>query len=79
MDGHTGWAASFSLAGVVDIRTVTADRIADAAEVFTSNSTTNQCWCMWFIIPVKEYHAAGAAGNGRSFIELAEVSSTPEW
>jgi GNAT superfamily N-acetyltransferase len=62
---------------VVDIRTVTADRVTDAAQIFTSSSTTNHCWCMWFIIPVKAYHAGGAAGNERSFTELAEASPTP--
>jgi GNAT superfamily N-acetyltransferase len=32
---------------------------------------------MWFIIPVKEYHAAGGDGNRASFCELLASSAQP--
>jgi len=32
---------------------------------------------MWFLISVKNYHAAGSDGNRASFVELAATSETP--
>ena len=32
---------------------------------------------MWFIIPVKEYHAAGSEGNRASFSDLIVSSDNP--
>lgn len=43
---------------MIEVRPVTRDLVGDAEEI-ASNSATEHCFCMWFIIPVKEYHAGG--------------------
>lgn len=59
------------------VKPVTAAGIDDLATLFGSSRVTAGCWCMWFIVPVKESHAAGSEGNRRQFCELAEHSDVP--
>lgn len=59
------------------IEKVTPDLIEDVAKLFGTEKTTHNCWCMWFIISVKEFHAAGSAGNRASFCSLVENSDLP--
>ena len=41
------------------IEKVTSNLLDDVAKLFVTDQTTNDCWCMWFITPVKEFHEAG--------------------
>jgi GNAT superfamily N-acetyltransferase len=59
------------------IQPLTRDRLDDVARLFATDESANGCWCMWFIIPVKEYHAGGPAGNRAAFTELAARSDLP--
>lgn len=59
------------------IKPVTPDAIEDLARLFATDAMTDACWCMWFIIPVKAFHAAGHAGNCASFCDLAATSELP--
>jgi GNAT superfamily N-acetyltransferase len=59
------------------IRAVTSQLIPDLGKLFSTEPVTDRCWCMWFIIPVKEYHAADGEGNRASFCELADSSNLP--
>ncbi len=59
------------------IKPVTTDLIGDVDRLFSTNSSANDCWCMWFIIPVKEFHAVGREGNRASFHKLVATSATP--
>lgn len=51
--------------------------VADADALFATSPETYGCSCMWFIIPVAEYHAGGASPNQQRFRELVEESSRP--
>jgi GNAT superfamily N-acetyltransferase len=59
------------------IQTVTSASVEDLGKLFSTEQVADACWCMWFIIPVKDYHAAGHAGNRARFSELAAHSKEP--
>ena len=62
---------------MIDVRPLTPERLADAERLFGTSPGTDGCFCMWFIIPVAQYHAGGRATNQRLFRELAEGSTQP--
>jgi len=49
----------------------------DLAELLAADASAGKCWCMWFIDPVKDFHAAGAAGNRERFEGLARSAAEP--
>lgn len=57
------------------IETLVPGLIDDLGRLLASDGSAAGCWCMWFMIPVKDYHAAGGAANEARFRELARVSS----
>jgi GNAT superfamily N-acetyltransferase len=59
------------------IEKVTSNLLDDMAKLFSTDRSTNDCWCMWFIIPVKEFHEAGSAGNRAKFCQLVASSDLP--
>jgi GNAT superfamily N-acetyltransferase len=59
------------------IEKVTSNLLDDMAKLFGTDRATNDCWCMWFIIPVKEFHEAGSAGNRAAFCQMAASSDLP--
>jgi len=59
------------------IAPLTADRLADFDALFSSDRSSTLCRCMWFIKPVRQYHADGAAGNWGDFQALAWSSTIP--
>jgi len=62
---------------MIDVHLLTRERIADAEAVFASMPAAQNCWCMWFIIPVKEFHAHGGALNRDRFGALLETDPHP--
>lgn len=62
---------------MIEVRPVTPDLYADADAIFTSSPETARCYCMWFIMPVREYRAGGREANRRLFCELVEEVSNP--
>ena len=60
----------------IEIAEVTPDRLPDLEILFGSDAVADRCWCMWFIIRVKDFHDAGRAGNRAAFIDL--IGSEPE-
>jgi GNAT superfamily N-acetyltransferase len=62
---------------VIEVKPLTQDLMADAEALFASSPDTAGCFCMWFIIPVAQYHAGGASANRQLFHELAEGSDQP--
>jgi GNAT superfamily N-acetyltransferase len=58
-------------------KAVTGDLIDDVAKLFGTDKVTEGCWCMWFIIPVKDFHAAGSEGNRASFCDLITRDELP--
>ncbi len=59
------------------VEAVTPDRIEDLGRLFSTNEVADRCWCMWFIRPVKEFHAVGREGNRASFHELVANHQHP--
>ncbi len=59
------------------IRAVTQDYLDDLGRLWASDRVADACWCMWFILPVKEFHAAGREGNRARLGELAATSELP--
>ena len=56
---------------------MTSDRLDDFDRLLRSHGDSTGCWCMWFIRPVTEYHAAGDAGNRSAFSELVATDPVP--
>ena len=54
-----------------------ASRIDDLETLFASDESAQRCWCMWFIKPVKAFHASGSEGNCAEFRRLVETSEHP--
>lgn len=61
----------------LDIKTLTAGSLDDLDTLFSCKADTNRCWCMWFMMPVKAFHANGAQMNQRAFRELLEHDPFP--
>lgn len=59
------------------VEPLTADRLVDVADLFGCDAILNGCWCMWHVIRVVDFHAAGTAGNRASFEELMRSSEDP--
>lgn len=59
------------------VRTLDQGTIGDLGRLFDSSSATRGCWCMWFIIPVKDFHAGHGEQNGRLFAALVERERVP--
>ncbi len=59
------------------IKAVTEETLGDLGQLFAVEAVATACWCMWFIIPVKAFHAAGQEGNAAAFQALAASSGTP--
>lgn len=59
------------------IRPVTTELIDDLGQLFATEEVATRCWCMWFIIPVKAFHAAGQEGNATSLRTLSASSHEP--
>ena len=62
---------------MIRVADLTPDRIADLEDLFGSDEVTDRCWCMWFIIRVRDFHDAGREGNRSGFIDLASGEPTP--
>jgi GNAT superfamily N-acetyltransferase len=60
-----------------EIRPLTKANMSDLERLFSSEKAANSCWCMWFIVRVKDYHTGGAAGNKAKLKELAATSTKP--
>lgn len=52
-------------------------RSDDAADLFGSNASTRGCWCMWFLLPVRDVQAGWGDTNRGRFEMLATETSPP--
>lgn len=62
---------------MLEVQPVTAERLADAEALFCSSPATAGCFCMWFIIPVRDYHAGGGEESRRLLRELVDSGGPP--
>ena len=56
---------------------LTPERWPDFERLFGRAGGYGGCWCMWFLIPYKEYKAGGPEGNRQQFIELMAATPYP--
>ena len=61
----------------IEIKTATPDRLDDVADLFDSNGTTRECWCMFHISSHAEFQAGYGAGNRTAFEALAATEDAP--
>jgi GNAT superfamily N-acetyltransferase len=54
------------------IETVRPELIADLEQLFGTDRVVDDCWCMWWLIRVADYHRAGHEGNRAALCELIE-------
>lgn len=59
------------------VEPMTRERVADLESLFGSEPTADQCWCMWFITSVREFHQAGREGNRDKLLQLVDDSPSP--
>ena len=62
---------------MLEVKPVDVTAVRDLGQLFAADATTQGCWCTWFIVPVKEHHAAGEAGNRATFAQLVACSAEP--
>lgn len=62
---------------MIEVRPLNRDLLPDAEAIFDTSPETRGCSCMWFLIPVAEYHAGGPSANRRLFCDLVEASDVP--
>lgn len=62
---------------MLNVRPLERQDLPDLGRLFASNASAAGCWCMWFIIRVKEYHEGGGAANAAKFEALADDSALP--
>jgi GNAT superfamily N-acetyltransferase len=60
-----------------DIRPISPKHIADLGRLLACQKSAHGCWCMWFIIRIKDYHQGGAVANEAKFRALAEEARSP--
>jgi GNAT superfamily N-acetyltransferase len=54
-----------------------AERLGDLADLFESNATTRGCWCMWFLLPIREARAGWGSANRGRLEDLARHADVP--
>jgi GNAT superfamily N-acetyltransferase len=62
---------------MLTIKPITMESIDDLGRLLSTDKSADDCWCMWYIIPVKAFHAAGHEGNRAAFCELLARSEAP--
>ena len=56
---------------------VTVDRLPDLTDLFETHNTTKGCFCTYFFVPQKEYHAGWSGGNRAAFELFASETDVP--
>jgi GNAT superfamily N-acetyltransferase len=62
---------------MIEVKPLTPKLLGDAEKLFATSPDTDGCFCMWFIIPVAQYHAGGRSANKKLFDELSKASDKP--
>lgn len=60
-----------------EVKPLTHDLLPDVEALFDTSPETRRCSCMWFLIPVAQYHAGGPDANRHLFKDLIESTETP--
>ena len=59
------------------VKELTSERVSDLEALFGADPLTDRCWCVWHIVRVEDFHAAGREGNRAKFEELLANSHEP--
>ena len=51
---------------MIEIYPADNKRIGDLDTLFALDESADRCWCMWFIVGYKDFHALGRDGNRAS-------------
>ena len=62
---------------MLEVRPVTAETVPDLTRLFCSHQMTENCWCLWFIIRVKDFHDGGAIVNAAKFKAFTKADPHP--
>jgi GNAT superfamily N-acetyltransferase len=62
---------------MIEVKILNSNLIGDIEELFGCDKVTEGCWCMWFIIRVKDYHDNGSEGNHKLFINMVHDTKDP--
>ena len=62
---------------MIEVKPLTPELLPDAEKLFGTSPDTDGCFCMWFIIPVTQYHAGGREANRQLFCDLVEGNDAP--
>jgi hypothetical protein len=62
---------------MIEVKILNSNLIEDIEKLFGSDKVTQGCWCMWFIIRVKDYYDNGSEGNHKLFINMVQDSKDP--
>ncbi|MBP8949216.1 MAG: GNAT family N-acetyltransferase [Candidatus Promineofilum sp.] len=62
---------------MIEVKPLIQELLPDVEALFNTSRETHGCWCMWFLIPYKEYKAGGSEGNRQRFIDLMAATPFP--
>jgi GNAT superfamily N-acetyltransferase len=62
---------------MLNVRSLALGDLPELDRLFSSDKSAKSCWCMWFVISVKEYHQGGSPANAAKFKTLAASSDHP--
>lgn len=62
---------------MITVRELSPDLLPDLERLFGSDPLVDACWCVWHIVRVADFHAAGRVGNRAKFDELLANSREP--
>lgn len=61
----------------IRIERVGPHSLADLGALFGSERSIEGCWCMWFVVPVNEFHAGKSGANRERFVATMERDNVP--
>ena len=60
---------------MITVRELNADLLPDLEKLFGTDPLVDGCWCVWHIVRVADFHAAGRDGNRATFDDLLANSA----
>lgn len=62
---------------MIRAETFEMSRLKDLDALFSTDAIADDCWCMWYLMRVADFHAVGRDAKRAAFIEHAATSQTP--
>src|SRR5688500_11591893 len=61
----------------IRVEPASRDNVSDLDALFATDGIVDRCWCMWNIMRVVDFHAAGREGNRAAFHSMLDASQEP--